>query len=53
MRYGGRIVILNAEVDAGEGDKTLEMSWVNHIQGDEEVYYRIYEWLEEKVAPCN
>ena len=50
MRYGGKIVILNAEVDAGEANGNI--SWSNLIQGDEETFYRIDEWLEENVKPC-
>ena len=48
----GKIVICNFEVDAGEGDKTLEMSWTNYIQGVEEVQYRLNEWMEDNVEPC-
>jgi hypothetical protein len=48
----GKIVILNAEVDAGEGDKSLEMSWANYIQGVEEVQYRLNDWMVENVEPC-
>lgn len=50
-RFGGKIVICNFEVDAGEGDKTLEMSWINYIQGSEDVSYRLLDWLEEYVSP--
>jgi hypothetical protein len=48
----GKIVICNFEVDAGEGDETLKMSWVNYIQGVEEVQYRLNEWMKDKVEPC-
>ena len=43
---------MNFEVDAGEGDKTLEMSYANYIQGVEEVQYRLNDWMEEYVEPC-
>ena len=46
----GKIVILNAETDAGEG--SLDMSWTDYIQGDEEVQYRLNEWMKENVEPC-
>lgn len=39
-------------VDAGEGDKTLEMSCTNYIQGVEEVQYRLNEWMKDNVEPC-
>jgi macrodomain Ter protein organizer (MatP/YcbG family) len=43
MRFGGKIVIFNADSDAG---------FVDSVQGDEEVYYVINEWLEKHVSPC-
>jgi len=43
MRYGGKIVIFNADNDSG---------FVDSVQGDEEVYYVINDWLEEHVSPC-
>ena len=51
-RYNGKIVIGNFEVDSGEGDDRLCMSWANYIQGSEEVSYRLHEWMEEFIAPC-
>lgn len=48
----GKIVIMNFEVDAGEGCENLEMSWANYIQGVEEVQYRLNDWMEENVEPC-
>lgn len=48
----GKIVILNAPVDAGVGDKTLDMSWVDYIQGVEEIQYQLHDWMEEHVDPC-
>jgi hypothetical protein len=52
MRFGGKFVILNATTDAGSGSES-GIPWADSIQGDEEVYYRINEWLEENVSPCN
>jgi hypothetical protein len=43
MRYGSQFVIFNADNDAG---------FIDLVQGDEEVYYVINEWLKENVSPC-
>lgn len=43
MRYGSKIVIFNADNDAG---------FVDSVQGDEEVFYQLEEWMSENVAPC-
>lgn len=52
IRFSGRIVILNADVDAGEGDDRLDMSWANYIQGVENIQIQLEEWMEEYVSPC-
>ena len=49
-RFGGRIVILNADVDAGEGDDRLDMSWSNYIQGVENIQVRLEKWMDEYVT---
>ena len=43
MRYGDKIVIFNANNDAG---------FVNSVQGNEEVYYILEKWMKENVEPC-
>lgn len=44
MRYGGKIVVLNCEADSG---------FVSDIEGNENIFTRIEEWMEENVDPCN
>lgn len=52
MRYGGKFVILNADVDSGEGVLEETPSWADYLQGYEEAMYHTDEWLENTVAPC-
>jgi len=43
MRFGDKYVAFNCDNDAG---------FVDSVQGDEEVCYRLEEWMEENVSPC-
>lgn len=43
MRFGNRLIIFNAPCDS---------DFVNTAEGDENVFFRIDEWLEDNVAPC-
>jgi hypothetical protein len=46
----GKIVILNADVDAGEG--SFDMSWADYIQGVDDVQYDVNDWMIKNVEPC-
>lgn len=43
MRYGGKIVLFQDEGDS---------SFVSKVQGNEEVFYNVDEWMKEWVSPC-
>jgi len=43
MRYGAKYVAFNCTSDIG---------WVSDVELDEEVHYRLEEYLEENVSPC-
>lgn len=44
MRFGGKFVILNLEVDSAH-------SLIADIESEEEVSYIINDWLEENISP--